>query len=75
MTGYDRKSFTLSSSTATTIHLEVDVDGTGLWIPYASFPLEAGETHKGEFPDSFSAYWVRAISDADTEATVQFRYE
>ena len=75
MTAYDEKSVTLSSSEKAMIRLEVDVDGTGLWIPYEAFELGAGETLDHEFPEGFSAYWVRAVSDVDTVATVQFRYE
>lgn len=75
MTAYDKKSVELSSSKASTVTLEVDVDGTGLWIPYQSFALDPGRTESHVFPEGFSAYWVRAVSDADTAATVQFKYE
>jgi hypothetical protein len=33
MTGYNQKQVTIRSTVPTTIRLEVDVDGTGLWIP------------------------------------------
>lgn len=75
MTGYDRKAFDISVSEAATIRLEVDVDGTGLWIPYKSFSLKEGETFSDRFPEDFSAYWVRAVSDRDTTATVVFEYD
>ncbi|MCG6156550.1 discoidin domain-containing protein [Rubinisphaera margarita] len=75
MTGYDRKSVQIQSAAACQIRLEVDVDGTGLWIPYRSFELKAGDELQHEFEEGFSAYWVRAIADADTTATVMFRYE
>ncbi|MCB1062719.1 MAG: hypothetical protein KDN20_07345, partial [Verrucomicrobiae bacterium] len=75
MTAYDKKSVELSSTEAAAITLEVDVDGTGLWIPYQSFSLQPGEPVNHSFPEGFSAYWVRAVSDVDTTATVQFRYE
>ena len=52
----------------------VDVDGTGLWLPYKSFVLKAGETIKHDFREAFSAYWVRAVSNAETTATVTFTY-
>ena len=74
MTGYDEKQMMISSSAAATIRLEVDVDGTGLWIPYRSFTLKAGESIEHTFPAGFSAYWVRSISDADTKASVTFVY-
>lgn len=75
MTAYDKKTVTLSAADDVTIALEVDIDGTGLWVPYRSFALKKGEPADHVLPDGFSAYWVRAISDADTLATVQFRYE
>lgn len=75
MTGYDSKRLTLSSSESADIRLEVDVDGTGLWIPYQTFSLEAGDSVQHQFPAGFSAYWVRAISDAETRATLEFVYE
>ena len=74
MTGYDRKDYTLSVTDPATIQLEVDVDGTGLWVPFQSFRLEKGESISGSFPESFNAYWLRAISDKPTEATVWLRY-
>ncbi|MDF1861085.1 MAG: discoidin domain-containing protein [Verrucomicrobiales bacterium] len=74
MTAYDQKSFSIQSSEATTIRLEVDVDGTGLWIHYESFELESDGKISGVFPDGFSAYWVRAVSSEDTEVTVEFEY-
>lgn len=75
MTGYDKKSVTVSSSVAAKISFEVDIDGTGLWIPAHGFSLKAGESVTYEFPEGFSAYWVRAISDTDTTASAIFKYE
>ncbi len=75
MTGYDRKAVTLTSTNAAKISLEVDVDGTGLWIPYRGFALAVGTPIEHEFPAGFSAYWVRATSDVATTATVTFRYD
>lgn len=75
MTGYDKKSFQIESAKEATIRLEVDVDGTGVWVPYESFEVKPGAVIEGEFPIEFSAYWIRAVSDRDTTATVQLRYE
>ncbi|VGO19407.1 hypothetical protein [Pontiella sulfatireligans] len=75
MTAYDKKSVKLSASTATRITLEVDIDGTGLWVPYKTFEVKAGEMVLHEFPEAFSAYWVRATSDHDTTAITWFVYE
>lgn len=75
MTGYDKKSAALQSSADAQVTLEIDIDGTELWIPYKTFALKAGETVRHAFPEGFSAYWVRAVSSADTIATVLFTYE
>jgi hypothetical protein len=75
MTGYDKKKVALTSSNAATITLEVDVDGTGLWVPYQAFNLKAMKTVEYVFPDGFSAYWIRAVSDSDATATVILTYE
>jgi hypothetical protein len=75
MTAYDKKSVELSTASATRITLEVDLDGTGLWVPYKTFDLKPGEAIKHEFPEAFSAYWIRATSDRDTTATAWFVYE
>ncbi|MEI6646438.1 MAG: hypothetical protein WCP12_10400 [bacterium] len=75
MTGYDKKSVTLQSSVGAQITLEIDIDGTGLWMPYKTVTLKAGEPVRYDFPEGFSAYWVRAVSSADATATVMFKYE
>lgn len=75
MTVYDKKSVKLSATAASSITLEVDIDGTGLWLPYETFELDAGETVTHDFPEGFSAYWVRATSDTDTTASAWFTYE
>jgi hypothetical protein len=75
MTGYDRKSVMVSTQDDAGITLEIDVDGTGLWVPCKTFELKAGSPARHVFPDGFSAYWVRAVCSVDTTATVTFRYE
>ena len=75
MTAYDHKQLAISSSNDATFRIEVDIDGTGLWIPYQSFSVQAGQTLEHTFPKGFSAYWVRAVSDVDTNATVTFHYQ
>ena len=75
MTGYDKKSVTLLSDKPTEMTLEVDVDGTGVWLPYKTFELSGGTKQEHTFPEGFSAYWVRARSSKDVTAEVQFTYE
>lgn len=74
MTGYDKKTVTLTSDKAVTITLDVDVDLNG-WHTYKTIAVPAGKSVKHVFPDGFSAHWVRATADKDCKATVSFKYE
>ncbi len=77
MTGYDQKKVTLSQSSAEAVNiaLEVDLDGTGLWVDYRTFRIMPGKTIRHKFPEAFGAYWVRARTDRPTTATVMFEYQ
>lgn len=75
MTAYDKKLVELQSSVANAITLEVDIDGTGLWVPFKSFALEPGKALQYNFPEGFSAYWVRAVSANSAKVSVEFTYE
>jgi hypothetical protein len=76
MTGYDRKTLTLvhSGNGEATITVEVDVDGTGVWIPYRKFTVTSTPLRHA-FPEGFNAYWVRFTSDTSVNATAQMLYE
>jgi hypothetical protein len=76
MTGFDRKTVQLShnSDSVVIIRLEADITGTGSWLPYQALEVSAGETLTHEFPSGYSANWIRAVSDHETSATVQFAY-
>lgn len=77
MTGYDRKVAELSHDSAdtATITLQIDIDGEGHWVEYDSFDVPVGAGTKHEFPEAFSAHWIRAICDKETNASVQFEYQ
>jgi hypothetical protein len=77
MTAYDKKSLTLShtSGQAVTIDVQVDLTGSGDWVTYQSFQVPSGEKITHQFPDAFTAYWVRTISQSDTTATAQLDYQ
>lgn len=75
MTGYDKKSVDLIANVDTNITLEVDIDGTGLWVDYQTFALKTGEPLSHTFAEGFSAYWVRATSSTDAKVTAWFTYE
>ncbi len=73
MTGYDKKSVTITSDKDTKIILEVDVDLSG-WHTFKTFEVKAGKPLQYTFPDGFNAHWVRAVSDTDCTSTVWFTY-
>ncbi len=77
MTGYDRKTLTLShhQDGPVTIRVQVDIDGNGTWKTYKAFDVPADEVVTYHFPDAFGAYWVRTVAEHDTIATAQFVYE
>lgn len=75
MTGYDHKHLEISSTNDAKVRVEVDFSGTGAWVMYREFELAGGATLDHEFPDEFTAYWMRVTSDADTVATAQLTYE
>ena len=73
----DRKSVTLGQTGAATANLtlEVDITGSGLWMPYQTFAVAEGKTVEHTFDPAFSAYWIRARTDAACAATVWLTYE
>jgi hypothetical protein len=77
MAGFDAKSLSLAhdGDDAIRMRVEVDVSGTGLWMPYRTFDVAPEKTITHDFPRAFQAYWLRVVSDADTTATAQLRYE
>ncbi len=75
MTGYNRKSLTLSSDRGTRITAEIDISGDGNWVAGETFDVKAGEVLKHVFPDAFSAYWIRFRSSEKCVATAQLVYE
>jgi hypothetical protein len=78
MTAYDHKTLDLRFDEATTdslsITAQIDIHGDGTWVDYQSFTLENGKTTQHEFPDGFSAYWIRFVTDKDTIASSQLIY-
>jgi hypothetical protein len=76
MTGFDKKvlHLTQKSDQRVTFTVEVDFLGDGSWARYDTFAVDPqGYTHH-EFPDGFSAHWVRVTADVDCTATAYFIY-
>jgi hypothetical protein len=78
MTAYDKKTLELRFEDPANDQLhvtaQIDIHGDGTWLDYQRFLLENGKTTTHEFPDGFSAYWIRLVSDEDTTATAQLIY-
>ena len=80
MSGYDQKRLELSHNAgqAVTFALEIDVfaaiNTPETYFTYAELTVAAGETLVHEFPDGFSANWIRLRADTDCNATAIFTY-
>ena len=77
MTGFDKKVVHLAhdAKEAVTFTIQVDFLGNGSWKMYDTIkvPAETGYAHH-EFPDGFSAHWVRIKVDKDCSGSVYFMY-
>jgi hypothetical protein len=76
MTGFDKKVLHLVQQSAGPVRfrLEVDFLGDQDWQPYAVFKASPGEYIHHEFPQGYSAHWVRLTPDSDCTATAYFMY-
>ena len=74
MTAYDQKTLVLNTSNNTTITVQIDLHGDGTWVDYRFFTLSPGQPVTHSFPDSFSAYWIRFVSERKTNATALLNY-
>jgi len=77
MTGYDQKTLSLSHDAGETVRFTVEVDfvRNGKWCTYDAIEVPAGRTVTHEFPNGYSAHWVRVTAHRDCTATAQFVYE
>ena len=57
-----------------TFTIEVDFLGTGTWVTYDVIEVTTDGYAHHEFPDGFSAHWVRVKPDRNCRATVYFYY-
>jgi len=76
MTGFGRKCLHLSCDEAGKlgVRIEVDYRGDGTWGEYATLQCPpCGYIHH-EFPEAFSAHWLRLVPDRNATATAQLFY-
>jgi hypothetical protein len=76
MTGYRKKSLHLSHAADTPVEFRVEVDflADDSWNEYARFRVDPHMELVHDFPDGYSAHWVRLISSASVTATAEFVY-
>jgi len=76
MTGFDRKTLTLSHDASRPVRMRVEVDYSNrdAWKLYREFSVPPGAPLVHEFPADFSAHWVRLVTDTDCIATAMFDY-
>ena len=74
LTGYDKKSIKAISKADTKLDIEVDIDGTGLWVKYGTLELKAGEKLEKDFNDDLQGYWVRFRTSTPTTLTTTLIY-
>lgn len=74
ITAYDEKSLHLEADTKLTITAQIDIHGDGSWVDYQRFDLTPGKALDHTFPEGFSAYWIRFVSDQHATATAQLSY-
>jgi hypothetical protein len=75
MTGYDKKTLTLSADKAVKVRVEVDITGTGQWQTWRTLEVAPGKATEQRFPEAFNAYWLRVAADCDCTATATLQYE
>jgi hypothetical protein len=77
MTGFDKKVVHLTHDGKQSVRFDIEIDflGDGSWRLYQSFAVSPEQNYvHHEFPDGFSAHWVRVKVDKDCLATVYFTY-
>ena len=84
MTGYDKKKLHLSHREQVPVEFTVDVcvimnliavsDEFGIWNSYRKLVVQPGEELEFDFPEGFSAHWVRLTADRDCNASAIFIY-
>lgn len=77
MTGFDKKTLTLSHDAASEVEFTVEVDflTTGGFNRYATITVPPGKKVAHEFPDGYSAHWLRVTASKPCRATAWLVYE
>ncbi len=75
--GYDCRTLTLSHAATepVNVRVEVDITGTGKWVPYRTFAVPAGSPVTHAFEPGYGGYWLRAVADRACTATATLVYD
>ncbi|MDE2819875.1 MAG: hypothetical protein OXI40_09105 [Chloroflexota bacterium] len=76
MTGFDKKVLHLCHDDAADVRFTVEADflGNGAWKIYDQLTVSGYGYAHHEFPDGYSAHWVRVRTDKSCVATAYFTY-
>ena len=76
MTGFDQKVLHLAHEAETPVTFKVEVDflGNQSWKTYAEIVVPANGYVHHEFPQGFSAHWVRLTASRSCKGTAYFMY-
>ena len=74
---YDKKTLSLSHRANGTLAFTIEADptGNGDWMEYATCNVQAGETWRHTFPDTFQARWIRFTSATAAVVTAWLEYD
>jgi hypothetical protein len=77
MTGFDKKAVHMTHDANEPVCFDIEIDflGDGSWCRYHQIEVRPEQRYiHHEFPDGFSAHWVRVRVNRDCSATVHFMY-
>lgn len=74
MYGYDRCALEITAAQNASITIQIDPTGTGQWHDFTSLDVENNKAQL-DFPQGFSAHWVRLISDTDATISATLTYD
>jgi hypothetical protein len=77
MTGYSKKTVSLSHDSKENIVFTIEIDfmADDTWSVYDKFTVKSGKVFEHVFPKGFNAHWVRVSVDKDCSATAWFTYD
>ncbi|CAF0742187.1 unnamed protein product [Adineta ricciae] len=74
MTGYDKKTVSITADTNINVTLQVNVELHG-WHNYKPMQAIAGSTIHYVFSDGYSDHWIRAVVERACTITISFKYQ